>query len=579
MEIPEALNADYIDAQYRLWRENPESVSRDWRFFFAGFKIAESGRMGAAAQWDADPVLRQAKVEALKYRYRDLGHLLACMDPLESCPVDHPLLDISAFGLTSEDLDRPFYTRRFSETGRAPLKEIIKKLKEAYCRSVGVEYMHLQDPTERRWLQDRLEPVGGHPEPGRAERRRMLKKLQQAAVFEQFLNKKYVAVTRFSLEGGDAIIPMLDVLVDHAAGRGCREMILGMAHRGRLNVQTHILGKPYEEIFSEFESCYDPDSLVGAGDVKYHNGYLADIKTANHREMRIFLVNNPSHLEAVDPVVQGIARARQDLMGPETTGRVLPLLIHGDAAFAGQGVVFETLNMSQLSGYRTGGTIHLIINNQIGHTTLPEDARSTRYATDGAKMLMVPVFHVHGEDPEAAVRIVRLAVEYRMTFQKDVVIDVVCYRRYGHNEGDEPYFTQPKMVDRIRKRPPLHRLYAEKLLKARIVEKGEIETEQAAITRKINDAYETIHGSACLFPEARYFENWAGFHGKYTHRPVKTGVSQKRLKNLARKLNRFPESFSLNRKLRGLFQKRLEAVQKESGIDWANAESLALPPW
>jgi len=575
MDIPEALNADYIDAQYRQWKKNPDSVSRDWRFFFAGFKVAEAGKIGTASVNDENQALRQSKVEALKYRYRDLGHLLACMDPLEDCPIDHPLLDISAFGLTLEDLERPFYTRRFSDKRRAPLGDIIKNLKATYCRSVGVEYMHLQDPAERQWLQDRMEPVFNSPELERHVKRRILYKLQQASHFEQFLNRKYVAVTRFSLEGGDAIIPMLDLLAGHAARQGCREIILGMAHRGRLNVQTHILGKPYGEIFSEFESCYDPEALTGSGDVKYHNGYLADIKTAEDREVRIFLVNNPSHLEAVDPVVEGIARARQDLAGKDTTGRVLPLLIHGDAAFAGQGVVFETLNMSQLNGYRTGGTIHLIINNQIGYTTLPKDARSTRYATDGAKMLMIPIFHVHGENPEAVMHVTRLAADYRMTFKKDVVIDVVCYRRYGHNEGDEPYFTQPKMYDRIRKRPPLHRLYADQLLKEGVVNKDEIKSAEAAINTALNEAYEEIHNSSCLFPEARFFENWEDYHGNYSHHPIKTGVSKKRLKELAKKLGRFPEDFSLNRKLQALIKKRQEAVRRESGIDWANAESLA----
>ena len=577
MVLPEPLNADYIDAQYRLWKENPMAVPRDWRFFFEGFTMAQTGtgHTMAAGECSEDRVLRQAKVDALTYRYRDLGHLLACMDPLEACPIEHPLLDLSAFGLNPENLQDTFYIRGASGNETALLKDIIGNLKATYCRSVGVEYMHLQDPAERLWLRERMEPVLNRPEPSPEQRRRILEKLRQAARFEQFLNKKYVAVTRFSLEGGDVIVPMLDVLTDHAAGMGCREIILGMAHRGRLNVQTHILGKPYAEIFGEFESCYDPENLVGAGDVKYHNGYLADIRTFSGSEMRIFLANNPSHLEAVDPVVEGIARARQDRFGEDAAGRVLPLLIHGDAAFSGQGVVFETLNMSQLTGYRTGGTIHLIINNQIGYTTLPEDARSTRYATDVAKMLMVPIFHVHGENPEAAVHIMRLAADYRMTFNKDVVIDVVCYRRYGHNEGDEPYFTQPLMVERIRTRPSPDRLYADRLMEAGVVDETADRAMTAAIDSALNDAFDEIHGSACLFPQARYFEDWKGFHGRYPHSPVKTGVSKKKLKDLARKLNRIPEAFSLNRKLKGLLLKRRECVEAESGIDWANAESLA----
>jgi 2-oxoglutarate dehydrogenase E1 component len=288
--------------------------------------------------WDEDRMLRQARVEALKYRYRDMGHLLACMDPLEACPIDHPLLTLGAFGLTVDDLDTPFFTRRFAADRMAPLKDIIQALKETYCRSVGVEYMHLQDPEERRWLQERMEPVRNHPEIEPAARRRILERLLRAALFEQVLNRKYVGVTRFSLEGGDGLIPMLDDLVNYAAENGGQEIILGMAHRGRLNVQTHILGKSYEDIFSEFEHCYDPEALVGAGDVKYHNGYLADLTTSGGHPQRVYLVNNPSHLEAVDPVVEGIARARQDLADAERY-RIFPVLIHGDAAFAGQGVV------------------------------------------------------------------------------------------------------------------------------------------------------------------------------------------------------------------------------------------------
>ena len=347
-----------------------------------------------------------------------------------------------------------------------------------------------------------------------------------------------------------------------------------MAHRGRLNVQTNILQKPYEEIFGEFESCYDPDQLFGAGDVKYHNGYLADIDIGEGRSFRIFLLNNPSHLEAVDPVVQGVARARQDIHAKER-GCVLPLLIHGDAAFAGEGVVAETLNMSQLSGYATAGSVHIIINNQIGYTTLPEDARSTRYSTDIAKMLMAPIFHVQGEDPEAAVHVARLAADYRKTFGKDVIIDLVCFRRYGHNEGDEPYFTQPLMYERIRQRPSLHQLYGDRLIAEEIIDKSEPKALERRINLKIDEAYQEIHGSACPFPEDRFFENWDGFHGVYSHGSVATGVNATDLIALARQLSQLPDGFKLHPKLKRLLQNRLRAVENGSGIDWANAEALA----
>jgi 2-oxoglutarate dehydrogenase E1 component len=435
--------------------------------------------------------------------------------------------------------------------------------------------MHLQDPDERQWLIERMEPNRNQIQLGVSEKRHILEKLFQTALLEQFLNKKYLAVTRFSLEGGDAIIPALDSLVGHVAQKGCREIILGMAHRGRLNIQAHILQRPYEEIFSEFESCYSPDDLVGAGDVKYHNGYLAEVKSEQDQLLRILLMNNPSHLESVNPVVEGFARARQDMATGQNRESVLPFLIHGDAAFAGQGIVAETLNMSQLEGYRTGGTIHLVINNQIGYTTLPEDARSTRYSTDVAKMLMVPIFHVHGEDPAALIHVFRLAADYRWQFGKDVVIDVVCFRRYGHNEGDEPYFTQPLMYERIRQRPSLNQVYAETLIEEQIVQQSDVEALASRINTQLNNAYETVHGSECPFPAVDFYENWEKFDGEYSHKPLNTGVKDKTLLTLAQKLISLPDGFAINSKLKRLLQRRLEAVKQGFGIDWAGAEALA----
>ncbi|MDM8516441.1 2-oxoglutarate dehydrogenase E1 component [Desulfobacterales bacterium HSG16] len=581
MELSETLNMEYIDAQYQLWKDDPNLVSEDWQFFFKGFEIGYSGKSGktenlkTVSDDDTAHSLQQARVESLIYRYRDIGHLLACMDPLSACPADHPLLALDAFNLGVQDLEKSFFTRRFSDSGQAKLKDIINILKSTYCRSVAVEYMHLQDPAERRWLQDRMEPVSNHPDFEKKVKVKILEKLFQSAVFEQFLTKKYVGVTRFSLEGGDAVIPLLHTLVERNAAHGCHEIILGMAHRGRLNVLANILQKPYEEIFAEFESCYDPDELTGAGDVKYHNGYLADLTTADGHNLRLFLVNNPSHLEAVDPVVEGIARARQDMSEEENTKGVLPVLLHGDAAFAGQGIVPETLNMSQLKGYSTSGTIHVIINNQIGYTTLPEDARSSRYATDVAKMLMVPIFHVHGEDPEAVAHIAELASDYRNRFAKDVVIDLICYRRFGHNEGDEPYFTQPMMYDRIRTRPPVNKLYADKLIEDGLVGKEDVDLIEKKIHQDLDRAFEEISGDECPFPESRFFENWEGFYDSYSHKSVNTGVEEKKLLALSKKLNTVPDDFSLHPKLARLLKKRMAAMEEGKGIDWANAESLA----
>ena len=564
MDLATALNAEFIEEQYKRWKVDPASVSSDWRFFFEGFDLGASGEIKAAESFDEQHLLRQSRVESLIYRYRDLGHLLACLDPLAACPTDHPLLAPEAFNLTPKDLDREFFTRRFAESGKAPLREIIQALKETYCRSI-----------ERRWLLNRMEPLRNRPSLEPDVKQLILKNLVRAALFEQFLNKKYIGVTRFSLEGGDALIVALDFLINHMVESGTKEIILGMAHRGRLNVQAHILQRPYEDIFSEFESCYNPEELIGTGDVKYHNGYLADLKTANNQPLRIFLMNNPSHLEAVNPVVEGFSRARQDLIGDSSGAQVLPLLIHGDAAFAGQGIVAETLNMSQLEGYKTGGTIHMIINNQIGYTTLPENARSTRYSTDIAKMLMVPIFHVHGENPEAVLHVMRLAADYRSEFHKDVVIDLICYRRYGHNEGDEPYFTQPGMYERIRQRPSLHQIYADQLISDGIVSQQDLDQMADTLNTELEKAYDSVHGSECPFPESRFYEAWDGISATYTNEPVATAVEKGVLVSLAKKLNTVPDPFNLNQKLQRLLKKRLESVEQGKGIDWANAESLA----
>ena len=575
MNLSETLSKDYIESQYKQWKADVNSVSRDWRFFFEGFEMAGDMDRKAEIVYDKKQVFKQARVEALIRRYREIGHLLACFDPLTACPTEHPLLTLSAFDLTANELDTTYFAKGLVESDRAPLKEIIRALKETYCRSIGVEFMHLQDPEERKWLQDRMEPVRNTPDLKPADKLRILEKLYQAVLFEQFLHKKYLGQTRFSIEGAEVIIPMLDVLVDRATSMNCREIILGMAHRGRLNVQTHVLNKSYEEIFSEFENCYDPDQIFGAGDVKYHDGYLADVKTLRGVPLRFYLVNNPSHLESVNPVVEGFVRGRQDILKDDKRNVIFPLLIHGDAAFAGQGVVMETLNMSQLSGYKTGGTIHMVINNQIGYTTLPEHARSTRYATDVAKMLMIPIFHVHGEDPESAVHVMRLAVDYRETFNKDVVVDVVCFRRYGHNEGDEPYFTQPQMYDRIRHRSPLNEIYSQKLLEKGVIQKEGMSTLEENINRNLEDAYEAVKSGVCIFPHYRFYKNWENFHGNYTHEVIKTGVSKKKLVELARKLNTTPKGLSLNEKLVRIMKKRLDSIEKDDAIDWANAESLA----
>ncbi len=521
------------------------------------------------------PVMLQSRVGQLIHRYRDIGHLLSCLDPLTACSTDYPLLNLSAFDLSEDDLEHEFFVPAPFQSEQLPLREIISILRETYCRSIGVEYMHLQDPEERLWLQERMEPLRNRPKIAREMQIRILQKLTQATLFEQSLQAGYMSRKRFSIEGAEVIVAMLDALLRHEAENGCREIILGMAHRGRLNVQTNVLGMLYEAVFCQFEENFDPDFLVGSGDLKYHTGLLADITIWENLNLRVLMAANASHLESVDPIVEGIARARQELFGRDGRPAVLPILIHGDAAFAAQGIVAETLNLSQLEGYATGGTLHVIINNQIGFTTLPQDARSTRYSTDVAKMLMVPIFHVHGEDPEAAVHAVTLAADYRRRFFKDAVIDVVCYRRYGHTEADDPYTTQPQMYERIKDRPSPNQIYGEKLISEGTVAEGDLKHYQGEIVQCIEAACKSARERTCAPPSVHFFENWEGLHGVYSHEPVPTGVPKERLLSLAEIALARPTGFQPHPKLEHILDRRLEAVKTGQEIDWATAEMLA----
>ena len=570
-----SLHADLIDSEYKKWKSNPESVSREWQLFFDGFELAARPEQVSAGFCDKNELMRQCNVQELIYRYRDLGHILTCLDPLARCADTHSLLDLSGFGLSEEDLDRLFYAPATLFQQQVPLRQIISALRETYCHSIGVEYMHLQDPLERVWLQERMEPSRNRPQFSGDEKREILNKLCQATLFEHLLHTRYVGQKRFSLEGAEIIVSMLDTLVRHASRGGCREILLGMAHRGRLNIQVNVLNKLYQHLFCEFEEHYDPQSLYGSGDVKYHRGYMAELQLGDAQHLTIFVPNNPSHLEAINPVLEGLTYARQEQLEDRDRRQVLPVLIHGDAAFAGQGVVAETLNMSQLEGYSTGGTLHIVIDNQIGFTTLPEHARSTRYATDIAKMLMVPIFHVHGEDPEAAIHVVKLALDYRTEFAKDVVIDVVCFRRYGHNEGDEPYYTQPQMYARIKDRPPLYKIYFDSLKESGIASEEEMNRFIEGTNKCMELAYSAAHDKLCKMPEEKFYDVWQGIGGKYSHEPVETGVSVEKLLELARKLNSFPEGFSVHPRLLRILDRRLRNLEKDQGIDWANAEALA----
>uniref|UniRef100_A0A831UAI2 2-oxoglutarate dehydrogenase E1 component n=1 Tax=Geobacter metallireducens TaxID=28232 RepID=A0A831UAI2_GEOME len=564
MTILPGADPEFIESLYLRWRDDPAAVSPQWQAFFSGYELGG----GLSDEGVLSPVsaAKQSAVDSLIYRYRDLGHLLACTDPLSPCKLEHPLLALARYDLDESDLDRTFHPRRFLKR-EATLREILDTLRETYCRSVGVEFMHIQDPAVRSWLMERMEPVRNRPTFTREEKLRILGSLQEAALFEEFLHRRFPGQKRFSLEGGEALIPVLDTVVERAGELGVTDLVLGMAHRGRLNVLANIFGKPLENIFAEFA---DNAGVVGDGDVKYHKGFSRDRELPDGRAIHLTMAFNPSHLEAVDPVVEGKCRARQDAAGAGSEKRVLPLLIHGDAAFAGQGVVAETLNLSQLEGYRTGGTIHIVINNQIGFTTLPADARSSLYATDVAKMVAAPVFHVHGEDPEAAVHVARLALDYRQAFGTDVVIEIICYRRHGHNEGDEPYFTQPAMYSLIKDRPPVHEVYAARLAEEGIG-RGEIDAGAAAVARRLDAALAAPPRSL----PGGFEGKWERFRRDYAPGAVETGVSRDLLAALAGRLAAIPDGFTPHPKVAALLARRREAVERGEGIDWGNAETLA----
>jgi 2-oxoglutarate dehydrogenase E1 component len=555
------LSEAWLEAIYNDWLTDAASVTQEWQIFFSGF---EMGAEKTDRSLDETQALKHSGVQSLIYRYRDLGHLLACTDPLSPCRLDHPLLILSAFGLDDADLNSVFSSRRYLKP-RATLREIVATLRETYCREIGVEFMHIQDPDERQWLIDRMEPNCNRTPFSAGDKLLILGKLHEAALFESFLHRRFIGQKRFSLEGGEVLVPVLDAIVRKCPSAGIAGMVVGMAHRGRLNVLANVFGKPYENIFAEFRET-QVFGFVGDGDVKYHKGFSTDRDVPDGR-VHLTLAANPSHLEAVNPVVEGKCRALQEQYGRNS---VLPLLIHGDAAFAGQGSIMETLNMSQLDGYRTGGTVHLVLNNQIGFTTLPKDARSTHYATDVAKMLSCPIFHVQGEAPEAAVHAVRLALEYRQAFGKDVVVELICYRRHGHNEGDEPAFTQPLMYSQIASRPPVNRIYADQL-----AEEGIPAEQRAAVEQDILDRLEASFEKA---PQARnigFQDVWSGISQEYTTAAVETGLPAEKLLLLARRLAELPPGFTPHAKILTLIQKRFEAILKGNGIDWGNAETLA----
>lgn len=508
--------------------------------------------------------------------YRVRGHVLADLDPLGDEPGHSPELELEYYGLSMWDLDREFYCGGLGGHETAKLRTILSLLRDTYCGSIGAEYIHLLDLEERAWLRERMESTTNKPQLEKNDKETILHKLNQAMAFEQFLHKKYIGHKRFSLEGAETLIPMVHFLLEKAGEEEIEKFFLGMAHRGRLNILVNLMNKPYRKVFADFEGNIDPETIQGSGDVKYHLGTRGAYKTSQGREIELELLPNPSHLESVNPVVEGATRAIQDHHeNKNSAAKIVPLLIHGDAAFAGQGVVAETLNMSQLRGYETGGTIHLIINNQIGFTTLPEDARSTEYASDLAKMILAPIFHVNGDDPEAAVHAIRMALEYRQTFGKDVVIDLICYRKHGHNEGDEPAFTQPGLYEEIENHPTVRDIYVKKLLQMGEFTEEETQAIFAEFEELLQEAFEDAKNDSALEVTDKMLDRSEEIQNDRDQFPDTTYPLEE-LKDIAIKLNTVPKGFDANPKLLRQLAKRAELVEKNARkLDWGFAEALA----
>jgi 2-oxoglutarate dehydrogenase E1 component len=581
-----AENGPQLESLYAQWKQDPSSVDEQWNAFFAGFELGcqqppRRGSAGAAAQNGNVPAttasltdrLKQAKVDALVGAYRRLGHQAAKVDPLNLRKRTVPELSLDYMGLSEADLDTEFDFILSGQRQSMKLRDIWELMQETYCGNAGIEYMHIEDFTIRRWLRDRIEAGRLRKDMlPNAEKKRVLNRLLEGELFEKFLHTRYVGQKRFSLEGGETIIPILDKIVEECPRHGVEQIVMGMAHRGRLNVLANILGKDYEFVFNEFAENYVPNSELGDGDVKYHLGYESIVTTSTGTKIGISLAPNPSHLEAVDPIVEGKARAWERRLNDSVERRkVLPVLLHGDASFVGQGVVAETLNLSELPGYRTGGTIHVVINNQIGFTTSPIDGASTPYCTSVAKMLGVPIFHVNGDDPITAVATIQLAFEFRQKFQKDVVVDMFCYRRHGHNEGDEPRFTQPLMYSAIEDHPPISDIFFGHLVKFGDITPDEVRAFRAKFEERLNNALlKSKVATKTIVPALRKSMSCPELLD-----PVDTAVPLERLQAVGAAITKEPENFQLNPKIKRWLQARHDMIEGMTPLDWSTAEALA----
>jgi 2-oxoglutarate dehydrogenase E1 component len=584
--IATRANLDLIEENYRRWQENPESVDSGWSAFFEGFELGNlPQRNGAVPVAGAPPRAEpheaqlQTRVDGLVYAYRTLGHTIALVNPLAEKRPENSSLTLRELGFNEKDLDLRVSSKFFLDNEEMTLREMIARLQKIYAGSIGAEFMHIQNTRIRNWVRHRLESRADKYSTPRQVQVAVLRTLMEADSFEMFLHSRYVGQKRFSLQGAESLMVILDTILHKCPPAAVEEICMGMAHRGRLNVLANFLRKSLRVIFTEFSENYIPDLVSGDGDVKYHLGYRTVRKLSSGAEVEIRLSANPSHLEAVDPVVEGKARARQRIRGDtEHRKKVLPLLIHGDAAFAGQGIVAETLNMSQLDGYGTGGTVHIVINNQIGFTTLPKDARSSMYATDIAKMIEVPIFHVNGDDPLACMQVSQLALDFRQEFGRDIVIDMYCYRRYGHNEGDEPAFTQPDLYAKIDKHPSVAQLYKRELLEAGTLSDDDAASLETEFDLRLEMALDNVKAieKEKAGKEAKFRESTAVFQPQYKSSPVSTAISENALKTIVDALTNVPGDFNIQPKIKRIVLEHRRKVFENGGpYEWHYAELLA----
>lgn len=569
------LNGSFAEELYQQYLDNPLAIDASWRNFFDELKRPLVNQQLPERLETTANVEKQVSVLQLINAYRNRGYQQADIDALglsNNAPVAE--LELTFHNLTEKDLDTVFNTGSLVGPYQATLRDILSLLRDTYCRHIGSEYMHIASTDQKRWLQERLEKSRAVPSLSADKRRQVLQRIIAAEGLERYLHTQYVGQKRFSLEGGESLIPVMDELIQNAGAKGVKEIVIGMAHRGRLNVLINVLGKSPGLLFKEFEGKFDPSTNQGSGDVKYHQGFSSDVATPGG-PMHLTLAFNPSHLEIINPVVEGSVRARQQRRYDTDGTQVLPLLIHGDAAFAGQGVVMETFNMSQARGFTTGGTVHIIINNQIGFTTSnPADARSTQYCTEVARMVQAPIFHVNGDDPEACVFAMQIALDFRMKFKRDVVVDIVCYRRHGHSEADEPSVTQPIMYHAIRKHPTVANLYAEKLLREGIVGVDEVQSLTQSYREAIRSGTTVVSGILSNIKN-EYIIDWAPFKGTAWTHPVTTAVAADIISKLNEQITRVPEGFELHGRVAKILEDRRNMGLGSLPVDWGYAETMA----